>query len=135
MLRPNGQVVFAHFDWDTPLFNGRDKALIRKLVRDYNDWKQPWMAECDAWMGRRLKPLFDNSGLFAGDIQTYTLVNTEYAPGYYGYERLKEMGLMVDHGIVDLVQYESFRNDIMATVKSGEYFFSITMFIYSGRKR
>lgn len=135
VLRPDGQVVFAHFDWDSQLINGRNKTLIRKLTQAYNDWKQPWMAECDAWMGRRLQPLFNKSGLFEGEIYTYTLTNTEYSPGYYGYERIKEMGLMVKHGIIQRVEYESFCNDIAEVFKNGEYFFSITMFIGVGRKR
>lgn len=135
ILRPTGQVVFAHFDWDSQLINGRDKALIRKMLQRYNDWKQPWMAECDAWMGRRLGPLFSRSGLFDGDIHTYILTNTEYAPGFYGYERIKEMGLMVEYGIIDRFEYKAFCDNSSESVKKGEYFLSITMFIYSGREK
>jgi hypothetical protein len=32
VLSPRGQAVVAHWDWDTQVFAGHDKARIRRLV-------------------------------------------------------------------------------------------------------
>lgn len=37
VLRPGGSIVMAHFDWDSQLFDGSDKASVRKLVHAYAD--------------------------------------------------------------------------------------------------
>ena len=76
-LRPGGQVVCAHWDHDTHLFDGgADKALIRRLVAAFSDWQQDWMADADGWMGRRLWKTFQASGRFTGQIETLTLTET-----------------------------------------------------------
>ncbi len=54
IVRPGGQVVFAHWDWDTQVFNAKDKARVRRLVHAFADWQQGWMDHADGWMGRRL---------------------------------------------------------------------------------
>lgn len=78
VLKPSGQVVCAHFDWDSQLIDGTDKALVRKIVQTFNDWQQGWMDDCDAWMGRRLWKTFNRSKLFNGEIQCHVLTNTKY---------------------------------------------------------
>ncbi len=40
VLCPGGQVVCGHWDHDTHLFDGIDKALVRRLVAAYSDWQQ-----------------------------------------------------------------------------------------------
>lgn len=81
VLRPNGTVVFAHFDWDTQLFDGEDKELVRKIVHLFGDWQQAWMDDCDAWMGRRLWPTFQRTGLYEGSIHSAVLMETAFQPG------------------------------------------------------
>lgn len=134
VLRQNGQVVFAHFDWDSQLINGSDKTTIQKIVQTFNNWKQDWMADCDAWMGRRLWGIFNRSGLFKGNIYTYVLTNTEFTPECYGYCRIKDMEALIRHGMIQKEEYERFYKDIKELADKGEYFYSITMYIYVGRK-
>lgn len=59
ILRPSGQVVVGHWDWDTQLFDGADKALVRRFVAAFADWQQAWMAYAGGWMGRRLWGVFN----------------------------------------------------------------------------
>jgi len=135
VLRPGGQVVFAHFDWDSQIINGMDKPLMRKLVHAFSDWKQPWMMDCDPWMGRRLRGTFHRSGLFDGAIASYVLTNTDYAPEYYGFQRIKDMGALVRHGMVPQQDYDQFLEEIRSLAQAGEYFYSITMYVYIGEKK
>jgi SAM-dependent methyltransferase len=81
VLRPGGRVVFAHWDWDSQLVDGQDKALVRHVLHTFADWKQAWMADADGWMGRRLWRTFQASGLFEGSVHPYVLTSTRFAPG------------------------------------------------------
>ncbi|MFC5528309.1 methyltransferase domain-containing protein [Cohnella yongneupensis] len=37
VLKPEGQVIFAHFDWDSQLIDGDNKELIRTITQTFND--------------------------------------------------------------------------------------------------
>lgn len=134
VLKPNGQVVCAHFDWDSQLIDGENKDLVRKVVQNFNDWQQEWMTDIDAWMGRRLWRTFNRSRLFEGDIYTYVLTNTKFEEPYYGYQRIKDFEHLVNEGMISQEEYSRFMEDIKALARKGEYFYSITMYIYVGRK-
>ncbi|HEV2123001.1 MAG TPA: methyltransferase domain-containing protein [Chloroflexota bacterium] len=98
VLRPRGSVVFAHFDWDTQVFDGEDKELVRKIVHSFGDWQQAWMNDSDAWMGRRLWPTFQQSGLFEGSIHSAVLMETAFQPGNYGFEQAEAFGALARRG-------------------------------------
>ena len=134
VLRPDAQVVCAHWDWDTQTLDGADKALIRRIVQAFSDWQQAWMAASDGWMGRRLWPTFQGSGLFAGRIETYTLTNTVYAPNWVGYEQVQAFGGLARRGLISPDDYARFRDDIAAQAARGEYFYSITLYVYVGQR-
>jgi len=134
VLRPGGRVVCAHWDWDTQTFDGADKALTRRIVQTFSDWQQDWMAACDGWMGRRLWPAFQKSGLFAGRAETYTLTNTVYAPGWCGYEQVQAFGALARRGLISADDYTRFSDDVAAQAARGEYFYSITLYAYVGQK-
>jgi hypothetical protein len=55
-------VVFAHFGWDTQVFDGEDKELVRKIVHCFGDWQQAWMNDSDAWMGGAFGPHSKGAG-------------------------------------------------------------------------
>lgn len=133
VLRPGGQIVCAHWDWDTQTINGADKALVRKIVQTFSDWQQDWMPACDGWMGRRLWPTFQRSGLFTGRIETYTLTNTEFAPGWYGYDQIQAFGALARRGLIAPDDYTRFYDDVTAQAARGEYFYSLTLYVYVGK--
>ena len=134
VLRPGGQVVCGHWDHDTHLFDGSDKALVRRLVAAYSDWQQGWMTSADGWMGRRLWKTFRASGLFTGRIEAITLTETEFAPGAYGYEQRNTLGAMARRRLISPDDFTRFFNDVEAQAERGEYFYSVTLFIYVGTK-
>jgi SAM-dependent methyltransferase len=135
VLRRGGQILIAHYDWDSQVFAARDKPLTRKLVHAFGDWRQDWMADCDAWMGRRLWGLCHGSDLFEGHMHTYVLTNTEFCAPYYGHARVNDFQEMSERGLIAREEFEAFYQDILELSDKGEYFYSITMYIYLGRKR
>ncbi len=133
VLKPGGQVVFAHYDWDSQLFDGTDKELVRKIVTTYNDWKQGWMTDLDAWMGRRLWRVFQKSGLFKkGRVETFVLTNTKFAEPCFGYMRAQDFGSMVKRNMITAEEYSLFLEDLKLLAAQDQYFYSITMYIYIG---
>ena len=134
VLRPGGQIVCAHWDWDAQAIDSADKALVRKIIQTFSDWQQDWMPASDGWMGRRLWPTFQRSGLFTGRIETYTLTNTEFAPGWYGYEQVQSFGALARRGLISSEDYGRFCDDVAAQAARGEYFYSLTLYVYVGQK-
>ncbi|MCX7711549.1 MAG: methyltransferase domain-containing protein [Clostridia bacterium] len=135
VLKPDGICIMAHFDWDTQIYNAIDKTLFRKVIAAYNDWQQPWMNSCDAWMGRRLHGVFNGSGLFIGKVFSHVLLETEYREGFKGYSVLNdEIAMLVDNQILDKDEFDAFRNQLEELALRGEYFYSINMYAYVGHK-
>lgn len=134
VLSPEGRLVVSHFDWDSQLYDGVDKAAVRKVVHAFADWQQKWMADVDAWMGRRLWRTFQQTGLFQGRVEAYTHTSTRFAPGHYGWERSRDFGSMVKRGMITAEEYESFYRALQGFAALDQYFYAITMFSYVGRK-
>jgi SAM-dependent methyltransferase len=134
VLRSGGQVVCAHWDMDSQTIDGQDKALVRKIVHAYADWQQAWMAACDGWMGRRLWRTFQGSGLFAGESHSRVLTNTRFEEPYYGWRMIQDFSALARKGMVTREEYDAFLADITRQAGRGEYFYSITLYVYAGRK-
>jgi ubiquinone/menaquinone biosynthesis C-methylase UbiE len=132
VLSPNGRIVVSHFDWDSQLYDGPDKALIRRVVHAFADWKQNWMADADGWMGRRLWRTFQRTGLFTGYVDAYVHMSTCFEPGQYGWERSRDLGSMVKRGMITAEEYDRFVRSLEESASRDEYFYAITMFSYVG---
>ncbi|MDZ4163624.1 MAG: methyltransferase domain-containing protein [Smithellaceae bacterium] len=134
VLKPNGQVLAMHWDWDTQTYAIPTRELARKAVRAFSDWKQPWMDDADGQMGRKLWGLFERSGKFHGVPDTFCLVETDYKAGKYGYDRALDLSGLVEQGGFDKSEYEQFHRELTESCKKGEYFYSVTSYVYLGRR-
>lgn len=135
VLRPGGQVVVGHWDWDSQLYDGQDKTRVRRLVAAYADWQQAWMAHADGWMGRRLWGVFHTSGRFDGKVHARVLTNTVYEPPAFGYENARAMGALVRRGLAAAEDVDRFWREQAELAAAGRYFYSITGFAYVGQRR
>ena len=134
VLRPTGSIVFAHWDWDTQVYNSEHKEVIRKLVAEFSDWQQGWMDASDGQMGRRLWGLFEGSGLFTGVMESFTLLETQYEKGQYGFDRLQDLASLVKSGRIAETEYEVICGEMKALAESKRYFYSLNSYIYFGKK-
>lgn len=123
-----------HWDWDTQTYNIPTRELARKAVTAFSDWKQPWMDEADGQMGRKLWGLFEGSGKFHGSPDAFCLIETEYEPGRYGYDRVQDLAGAVENGWLDEREYSQFRRELSTITERKEYSYSVTSFIYHGRR-
>lgn len=134
VLRPGGRLVCAHFDWESQLYDGPDKDVIRRIVQAFAEWPLSWMETLDGWMGRRLWKTFEGLGLFEGHVDAYTHTSTCYEPGCYGWERIRDMKGLIKRGRITQGDYDTFVDGLEQLAEEQRYFFAITMFSYVGVK-
>jgi SAM-dependent methyltransferase len=134
ILRPEGRILLAHWDWDTQVYNSEHKEIIRRFVAAFSDWQQGWMDACDGQMGRRLWGLFQGSGMFTGKMESFTLLETKYEKGRYGYDRLQDLGSLVKQGKLDGSQYDLILHEMATLNERSEYFYSVNSYIYFGTR-
>jgi SAM-dependent methyltransferase len=134
VLRPGGQVVVGHWDWDSQLFDGADKARVRRLVHAFADWQQAWMAHADGWMGRRLWGVFNAAGRFSGRAHARVLVNTTYAAPWFGHANAQAFQALVRRGLAVPEDVAEFTQEQAALDGQGRYFYSITGYAFVGRR-
>ena len=132
ILKPGGTVLVAHWDWDTQVYNSANKSIIRKFVAAFSDWQQDWMEVANGQMGRQLWGLFEGSGMFKGNITSFTLIETEFREGKYGFDRLQDLSGLVDEGSIKASDYELIFREMQTLSDASEYFYSLNSFIYYG---
>ena len=133
-LKPGGKMLAAHWDCDTQTYDTDRKDIARKAMIAYSDWKQPWMDECDGQMGRKLWRLFEGSSKFKGKPDAFSLLETTYEEGRYGFELLQDLVSLVDKGPLNKEEYALLCRELREKAASGRYFYSMTSFIYYGEK-
>ena len=134
VLRPGGQVVVSHYDWDTQIYNGSDRDRTRRILEGWADWEQSWMDNADPWMGRRLWGLLEGSRLFEGEVQVRVMTNTEFAEPWHGYRMAHWMGGLAKKGQFSQSDYDGFLADLKELAAQGKYFWSVNRYVYVGRR-
>lgn len=134
ILKSNGTVLCAHWDWDTQVYYSEHKHVIRNFVHTFTDWKQEWMDACDGMMGRKLWSLFQRTKRFRGTIEICCFIETTFEKGNYGYERLQDLGHLVKRNEIKQDEYDLIKKEMEELHKRGEYFYSLNSYIYHGEK-
>jgi SAM-dependent methyltransferase len=134
VLRPGGRVVIGHWDWESQLFDGFDRARVRRLVAAFADWQQAWMAHADGWMGRRLWGVFNATSSFDGVVAARVLTNTVFDAPFLGYENAHAMRSLAKRGLVEASDVDDFLREQQQLHEQGRYFYSITGFAYVGSR-
>ncbi len=127
-------MIFAHWDWDTQIYNSANKNIIRSFVVNFSDWQQPWMDSSDGLMGRKLWGQFQGGDKFQGHMDSFSLLETKYKPGKYGYDRLHDLLGLVEKGNIEKRKYDLILCEMKRLYLSKQYFYSVTSFIYCGTK-
>jgi SAM-dependent methyltransferase len=135
ILRPGGQVVFAHWDWESQALDAPNRELVRRIIQAFADWQQPWMEQVDGWMGRRLWSTFQRTQLFDGAVYARVLINTEYAEPLFGHALISEIDTLVNLRLVSPDDRDELRGHVDALAARNEFFYSITGYVYVGRSR
>jgi len=138
VLKPGGRILMAHTDWDTQVWNSKDRSIERRLVHAFCDAQQKWMTHVEGWMGRKLREWVSGTRLFKGlKVTPYVLTECRYRPGDYGYDRSLDMKTVLSkggHGIsADAMR--RFLDDLRYQEKKGRYFYSVNRYALSAVAR
>ena len=123
IMKKDGIIVCVHQDWESIVFNGKNKALINKVVHGYANFLQAgWMDACDGWVGRRVWGYFNKTGLFDGEILIYNSIETEYTELSRGWRYIHGMNSFIEpKGFLSEMEYAELIADMKETAASGEY--------------
>lgn len=133
VLNPEGSLVASHYDWDTQVFAGSERARTRRIVEAWADWEQSWMLQADPWMGRRLWGCLQGSGLFDGTVHVRAMTNTKFEEPWHGYRLAQGFRGLVKRGMVTADEYDGFLEDLRTAHEQGRYFWSVNRYVYVGR--
>lgn len=134
ILKPDGRILIAHWDWDTQVYNTNQQQILRKVIHGFADLKQDWMECSDGLMGRKLWGMFEGSQLFSGELNIFNLIETEFNNRCHGYRRMNDFKELVKAGKISEVEYEQIFNEMKELEDRGEYLYTLNSYIYSGRK-
>jgi hypothetical protein len=138
VLKPGGRLLLAHTDWDTQVWNGTDKRLIRKMVHAFCDWKQSWMEHAEGWMGRKLAGTLKKCLRFKDTrLGVQVLVETAYKSACYGYQRSRDLlSLARQRGSgVSKREVSRFLSDLKKQSRCGDYFHSVNRYYFTAIRR
>ena len=136
ILKPGGVVICVNCDWDSVVYNGKNKELISKAIHAYAVTKQPWMDDLDSWIGRRMYGIFNKSKLFESFVCVHNVVETEYKEGTFGYDLSLDIAWLhkENTGVLTKAEYDEFIYNLKSAQQDGSYIFSKPYYIYKGIK-
>jgi SAM-dependent methyltransferase len=131
VLRPGGQAVIGHSDFDTLVFAGGDLALTRRLVHTYCDQQQlGWMDAVDGTIGRRLPALVGRSPLQIRQVHAQIFLEQAYEPGALGFTLAKGVVAMAaKSGRFTTAELDGWLASLDTAAAHGDYLFSINDYI------
>lgn len=124
VLKKDGIALFIHSDFDTQVFNSKDKDLTRKIVRAFSE------AGPNGQMGRELYGLCKKAGFASVKPLIYPFIGTSWEPNTYVY---KLAHMMVDwltrKSMIKRDELEQWISDIEHACAEGIFFYSINRYI------
>jgi SAM-dependent methyltransferase len=79
VLRKGGRLLVLESDWDMCIWKSRDPVFTRRMISARAETQF-----AHAHLPRDLHKLFRAAGLTAGDVHTFSIVETRYDPSSYG---------------------------------------------------
>ncbi len=124
VLKVDGSAVIIHSDFDTQVFNAKDKRLCRKIVQLFSD------SSTKGQLGRELHSLCQQAGFSSVQTGVYSLTNTQWHPNLYAYNMARIMvEELTKKSLVAQGEVEQWLLDLEAQALSSEFFYSINRYI------
>jgi SAM-dependent methyltransferase len=128
VLRPGGRAVVVDTDWDSCVWRTADRARHRRVMEArLGEFAHPHLPP-------RLPGLLAKAGLALARVEVIPIVNLRHEPGAFSVELI---GLTrraaVEHGI-PAVEADAWAADLRGRTGDGEYFFSVSRFLFLAAK-
>lgn len=129
VLRPGGQAVLSHVDWESIVVNGADPELNRHVIDAYANQLQPWTGRADARMGRKLAGIVHHSALGVRDVTAH--VTLGHTLGGDALARVDEIAHILRRGAAGLSPDDviSWRRQLDEAASEGTFYFAETAFV------
>lgn len=135
VLRPGGNAVWSHTDFDSIVVNTRDTDLdlSRRVLHAYADQPQPWMHHSDARMGRKLPGLVQRSRLDLVAVDAHVVCATEPTPEVQ--DRLDDISRsLTGSTLIDPEDLDRWQAHLQQTIDDESFFFAETSFVVITRR-
>jgi len=135
VLKPGGQILLAHDDYESQAYAGAGRALTRRVVLAYANSKFQSYPTSDGQMGRHLWGLFSKAGFVDARVRVLPLVNAEYREPLLGWT-LAQFDANFVATVSDLTQadIDRWHRELAAASERGDYFYCLNLYVCSGRK-
>lgn len=127
VLRPGGHTVIVDMDWASLVWEVEDRARAKRVL---NAWDEHL---ADPHLPRRLLPYLKQSGFGVLEVEPFTMFTLSSEPYVAGLAKLVAAFVPGRRGVT-ADEASAWLADLAATDSRGEYFFSITAYLFFAKK-
>lgn len=129
VVKPGGRAMLVATDWDGVVWRSSDRARMRAML-------DAWEAHCaDPRLPRTLAPRLRAAGFDVTGVHGHAIINTRLVSGTYSIGIMNLMAAFVRKRDAALAgQVDDWLADQRALEARGEYFFSLTRFMFMAAK-
>jgi ubiquinone/menaquinone biosynthesis C-methylase UbiE len=129
VLRPGGRLVVLDTDWDSLVWHAEDRGRMSSVIEA---WTQRF---ADPHLPTTLRRRLGAAGFVVDAIQIVPVLNADFDPNTYSARHVDIVSDFVQaHGIAPGAA-AAWASDVRARAERGEYFFSLSRYLFSARKQ
>ncbi len=128
VLKPAGRIIIVETDWRGVVMNSNYDSITRKI---FSAWDA---AVPSPNLPVRLAPLLVENGFCNIDVEPIPIHNTEYTPSQFSYGMMNWITRnALKKGVITKEQSQKWLDDLDVKGESGNYFFCVNRFLFSGQ--
>ena len=128
VLKPAGRIIVVETDWRGVVLNSDYDSITRKIF-------SAWDATVSSPnLPVRLGSLLLNNGFCNIDVEPIPILNTEYTPSQFSHGMMNWITRnALKNGVITKEQSQKWLDDLDVKGESGNYFFCVNRFLFSGQ--
>ena len=128
VLKPAGRIIIVETDWRGVVLNSDYNSITRKI---FSAWDA---AVPSPNLPVRLGPLLVDNGFCNVDVEPIPILNTEYPPSQFSHGMMNWITKnALKKRVITKEQSQKWLDDLDEKGKSGNYFFCVNRFLFSGQ--
>ena len=128
VLKPAGRIIVVETDWRGVVLNSDYDSITRKI---FSAWDA---AVPSPNLPVRLAPLLVENGFCNIDVEPIPILNTEYTPSQFSHGMMNWITKnALKKGFITKEQSQKWLDDLDEKGESGNYFFCVNRFLFSGQ--
>ena len=128
VLKPAGRIIIVETDWRGVVLNSDYDSITRKI---FSAWDA---AVPSPNLPVRLGRFLLNNGFCNIDVEPIPILNTEYTPSQFSYGMMNWITRnALKKGFITKEQSQKWLDDLDVKGESGNYFFCVNRFLFSGQ--